>query len=321
MWIVDELLSIASPAESGSRRISVQDAPGWRVAEGERAKQRGDGRKPPSASTPGSGWVDALGLAEGGLLLDVAVILDLATIYLPLIGPVVAPAVPTPFAVLMLRRGPRVTLLAAAVAAFLVTVITGPHFGWRMGLQALVGMLIGGAMRRGTRSSLILAAGTLLLTTVGFCASFALILLTGYPIENIVILLHNSMTSADSLVTMVAGLVGAGPLWQQVRPPVAAFAHFALQYWVPLYYCYLAAWAIPTVVLYYAVANASARVLGHDVTPFPPRWVGVLWRIARVPFLPIVWVSRLGAWLRRDREEPDNIALLPPKEPRESTTP
>src|SRR6185437_5629326 len=122
-----------------------------------------------------------------------AVILDLATIYLPLISPVLAPAVPTPFAVLMLRRGPRVTLLATAVAAFLVTIITGPHYGWRMGLQALIGMLLGAAMRRGMRSPLVLASGTLVLTTVGFCATFALILLIGYPIENIVIILHNSM--------------------------------------------------------------------------------------------------------------------------------
>src|SRR5262249_27694618 len=140
VWIVDELLTIASPAESGSRHVSVAETAGRRAAEAAKVKQDeqpADTRDEPRAPSLGSRWVDALGLAEGGLLLDVAVILDLATIYLPLISPVIAPAVPTPFAVLMLRRGPRVTLLAVAVSAFLVTIITGPHFGWRMGLQAL----------------------------------------------------------------------------------------------------------------------------------------------------------------------------------------
>ncbi|HEV8194448.1 MAG TPA: DUF2232 domain-containing protein [Ktedonobacterales bacterium] len=274
--------------------------------------QPNDQQVEPRTSSLGSRWVDALGLAEGGLLLDVAVILDLATIYLPLIGPVIAPAVPTPFAVLMLRRGPRVTLLAAAVSAFLVTIITGPHFGWRMGLQALIGMLLGGAMRRGARPTLVLAAATLLLTTVGFCATFGLILLVGYPIENIVIILHNSMTSASSMITTVSGWVGAGPLWQQVRPTIAEYAHIALQYWVPLYYLYVAFFSFPTVVLYYAVANASARILGHRVKPFPPHWVGVIWRIMTVPFLPLVWVSRLWDRLRHGHDDAEDEILRPP---------
>src|SRR5260221_14676708 len=84
---------------------------------------------------PTSSWLDAISLAEAGLLLDVAVILDLASIYVQVIGAVFAIAVPTPFAILMLRRGPRVSLLAAAVASFLVTMLAGLHFGWHMGLQ------------------------------------------------------------------------------------------------------------------------------------------------------------------------------------------
>jgi uncharacterized protein YybS (DUF2232 family) len=307
---VDELLTVASPAESGSRHVSVAETPG-RAARAKQDEQRKDQRDEPRASSLGSGWVDALGLAEGGLLLDVAVILDLATIYLPLISPVIAPAVPTPFAVLMLRRGPRVTLLAAAVSAFLVTIITGPHFGWRMGLQALVGMLLGGAMRRGTRPTLVLAAVTLLVTTVGFCATFGLIFLVGYPIENIVIILHNSVTSASSMMATVSGWVGAEPLWNQVRPTIAEYAHIALQYWVPLYYFYVAFFAFPTVVLYYAVANASARILGHEVKPFPPRWVGVLWRIVRVPFLPLVWIARVSDRLRHGRDDAEGENLRP----------
>lgn len=309
---MDELLSIASPAESGSRRVVAQEPAERLGADDMHRPPRADDGKGRGRSTLGAGWLDALGLAEGGLLLDVAVILDLASIYLPLLGPVLSPAVPTPFVILMLRRGPRVTLLAAAVAAFLVTVITGPHFGWRMGLQALVGLLLGAAMQRGVRPMLALLAGTLLVTTVGFCASLGLIVLMGYPIENIVLLLHNAMTSAASLAAGIAGLVGAGPLWQQVRPVLADVAHIALQYWLPLYYLYVGAWSLPLVVLYYAVANAAARVLGHPVRPFPPRWFGVFWRLARLPFLPIIWVSQLWGRLRRGREGAEEDAVPVP---------
>jgi len=167
-------------------------------------------------------------------------------------------------------------------------------------------------MRRGMRSPLILTAGTLLLTSVGFGATFALILLIGYPIENIVIILHNSMTSTASLITLVAGWVGAEPLWQQVRPTIANYAQLALQYWVPLYYAYLAVFAFPTVVLYYAVANASARVLGHDLRPFPPRWFGVVWRIVGTFFLPFVWIARLRDRMRHSRDEPASENSPPP---------
>src|SRR5258706_1547443 len=103
----------------------------------EDADERMDSDMPSAhrAATRGS-WLDALGLAEGGLLADVGVVLALASIYLPLIGPFLAPAVPTPFAVLMLRRGPRVTLLAVAVAGVLLTGLTGPHFCLGVGLEA-----------------------------------------------------------------------------------------------------------------------------------------------------------------------------------------
>src|SRR5215469_16513810 len=116
----------------------------------------------------GMGWVDAMGLAEGGLLADVAIILELAAIYLPIVGTVLAIAVPTPFAILMLRRGARATLLAGAVAAFLILVLSGPHFAWRMGLEALAGLVLGGAMRARIRPSIAFLGVTLLVATLTF---------------------------------------------------------------------------------------------------------------------------------------------------------
>src|SRR5258706_6901425 len=132
----------------------------------EDADERTDSDMPGAhRAAPGGSWLDALGLAEGGLLADVGVVLALASIYLPLIGPFLAPAVPTPFAVLMLRRGPRVTLLAVAVAGVLLTVLTGPHFCWRIRLEAAVGIGFCGAVRRRTPPLLGLSLRTVILST------------------------------------------------------------------------------------------------------------------------------------------------------------
>ena len=92
-------------------------------------------------------WVDALSLAEGGLLADVGVILELVRIFLPIAGVAFSLLVPVPFALLMLRRGLKPTLLAVVVGALLISLITGPHYGWRMGGSALVGLALGFAMR------------------------------------------------------------------------------------------------------------------------------------------------------------------------------
>lgn len=248
---------------------------------------------------PNGPALDAIGLAEGGLLADVGIVLDLATIYIPILGTVVSPAVPTPFAVLMVRRGPRVTLVAAAVAAFLVTVLAGPHFGWRMGLEAVVGMLLGWAMRRRLHWTLVLTLGTFLVATVTFAAAMGVIFLTGLPIKDIVGELHNGMASVAWAVAAGASLVGGQAQWLAVRPVLVSVGLVALRFWPVLLYLYVLAAAAPVVALYFAVANASARVLGHDVPLFPPRWVMWLLRFGIVVALsPLLLPARLLRRLR-----------------------
>ncbi|MGH2514199.1 MAG: DUF2232 domain-containing protein, partial [Ktedonobacterales bacterium] len=243
--------------------------------------------------------LDAIGLAEGGLLADVGIVLDLATIYIPIIGTVLAPAVPTPFAVLMLRRGPRVTLVAATVAGFLVTVLAGPHFGWRMGLEALVGMLLGWAMRRRLHWTLVLTLGTFIVATVTFGAAIGVIFVTGLPVKDIVGELRNGMASVAWAVAAGASLIGGQAQWLAVRPALVSVGLVALRFWPVLLYLYVVAAAAPAVALYFAVANASARVMGHDVPLFPPRWA--LWLLRTGVFLalsPVLLPARLLHRLR-----------------------
>jgi uncharacterized protein YybS (DUF2232 family) len=264
----------------------------------------------PRRVAPSESWLPPLALAEGGLLLDVAVILDLVAIYLPVIGIVVMPAVPMPFALLMLRRGLRVTLLAAAVAAFLVTVIAGPHFGWRMGLQALVGAMIGWIMQRRRSPWIALTLCSLFITAAGVVATLGLIVFTGLPVKDVVDELRNAMDAAMSLLASGAHLVGLEQLWLAVRPPLLALETLGLRLWPLLLFAYLLCFALPMVTLYLTVATGTARVLGNDVRSFPPRWA---LRLAWLLMLPLAFLVSLPRRLvrRGGRTDGANDAMNP----------
>lgn len=271
----------------------------------------------PGNTAPGAGWLDALGLAEGGLLADVGVILDLASIYIPLVGTVLGPAVPTPFVVLALRRGPRVTMLAAAVSAFLVTIFAGPHFGWRMGLEAVVGLLLGWAMQRRMRPLLIWGVGTLVVSAVTFIAALGVIFVIGLPIKDVVDELRNGLGAAAWIVATGAALLGGEGQWLSIRPLLVVLGVLALRFWPILLFAYMTAFALPTVAVYYTIANATARVVGFKVKPFPPLWLIrlVSWTL-RTTLAVLLFPSRairhlLGRARRRSRvaSVPEDSAL------------
>jgi uncharacterized membrane protein (Fun14 family) len=256
----------------------------------------------------GSGWLTAAEVAEGGLLTDVGVVLDLAAIYLPVVGVILSFAVPTPFAILMLRRGTRVTLLSAAVAAFLVTVLAGPHFGWRMGLEATVGFLLGWAMRARIRPSLAVVAGTVLAAIVTFVAAMGVIFVTGLPIADVVRELRNVLESLAWLVATGASIFGLESQWLAIRPTLVVVASFGLHVWPLLLFCSLAASTLPVVASYYALANATAQVLGHDVPAFPSRgFLRLLRMVRQLLALPVLPLRRISGQRRRSsRASPES---------------
>lgn len=239
-------------------------------------------------------WAGALNLAEAGLLTDVGLTLDLASIYLPVLGAAFIPLTPAPFTILYLRRGARVTLLAALVAGFLMTVLTGPHFGWRLSLQALVGMAIGVAMRRQWRPLPAIALGTLIVTIVAYGAAFSAVIALGLPLHDLYLELRNTLTSLAWLLQTSATILGAQPLWARAAPWIASGTVFVLRYWVAMFAAYVAALALPTVVLYYGVASTTAYALGYAVKPFPAPWVWRALRLVGLALAPLVWVVALA---------------------------
>jgi hypothetical protein len=257
------------------------------------------------------GWLDAKGLAEGGLLADVAIVLELAAIYLPIIGTLLSFAVPTPFAILMLRRGTRATLLAAAVAAFLISILSGPHFGWRMGVEALVGLVLGGAMRARIRPSLAFLGVTLLAATITFAAALGVIFITGLPISDVVNEFRNAMSSAAWVVATGASVFGFQSQWLAIRPTLAALGLLALHAWPMLLFLAATASVMPVVACYYALATASAEVLGYDVRAFPsPAFARLLRLGLLLVALPVVLPAReLARLFGRLRPAPDRSEL------------
>jgi predicted membrane protein DUF2232 len=268
-----------------------------------------------------SNWGSALSLAEAGLLADVGLTLDLASIYIPLLGTAFIPLTPAPFAILYLRRGARVTILAALVAGFLMTTLTGPHFGWRLSVQALVGMAMGMAMRRQWRPLTAIALGTLIVTAVAYTAAFVAAFALGLPLHDLYLELRNALASLTWLLEQSASLIGAHALWARVAPWIAHATAFILRYWVGMFAVYVAALALPTVVLYYGVASTTAYALGHQVKPFPAPWVWRALRLLGQALAPFAWLVTLAlrvtlaplwgpVWLARWRERRRRVARL-----------
>jgi hypothetical protein len=245
-------------------------------------------------------WVDALSLAEGGLLADVAVILELVRIFLPVAGVAFSLLVPVPFALLMLRRGLKPTLLAVVVGALLIALMSGPHYGWRMGGSGLVGLALGFAMRARLRPWFVVVAGSLITSLLLYGFFWATVWLTAVPLSSIVAGGVNTIQAANHAAEFVLTHLGLGGLWQHLTPPLFALESWIVAYWPWALYGLVWCGSIGSVIVYYMIANALMRLFGYDVLPFPsPRVERLVRRLLR---LAARLGNRLRFWRRRQLE-------------------
>lgn len=277
---------------------------------------------------PRAPWASAISMAEAGLLADVSIVFDLAWIYVPIIGVAFMPLIPTPFVILYLRRGPRIALFAACVAGFLMTVLVGPHYGWRLTLEGIVGIVMGWAMRRRWAPSLTILLGLFVSSSVAYGAAFLAAFALALPLHDIYLVLRNMLISIEWLLDTSSGLLGVKADWLTVRPLAASAAHTMLDYWVLSYYLYTVVLAAPVAALYYGVASTTAYALGYEVRPFPAPWVWrtlrvigiilsplgwalhILWRVITAPIWVPVWaVHALARRARRKRLRAEVAAL------------
>ncbi len=214
-------------------------------------------------------WVDALSLAEGGLLADVAVILELVRIFLPFVGAAFALLVPAPFALLMLRRGWKPTLLAVVVSALLITLIAGPHYGANIGSSAVVGLALGFAMRARVRPAIVVVACSLISSVALYAFFWASVWLTAAPLSSIVAAGVNTIHAANGAAEFLLDHLGLGMLWQRASPALFALEGWTVAYWPLVVYAILLCGSFGAVVVYYLVTNGLMRLFGFEVRPFP----------------------------------------------------
>src|SRR4029079_3019622 len=90
----------------------------------------------------------AIEVAEGALLADMAVLAQLAAIYLPVLALVMRLVIAVVFAVLVLRRGFAVGRLATTTAGFIIAVLSGLTFMAPLLLTCGAGLVLGWALQR-----------------------------------------------------------------------------------------------------------------------------------------------------------------------------
>lgn len=89
-------------------------------------------------------------MAEGGILSAIAVIMALTSIYVPIIGTVVAFIWPLPIIVLVVRHGIRWGIMASVVSSLLIAMLIHPMQALMMFIGfGLVGIVLGYNYRRG----------------------------------------------------------------------------------------------------------------------------------------------------------------------------
>lgn len=211
----------------------------------------------------------AIEIAEGALLVDIAVIFQLLSLYLPVGG--IFFHIPSfiVFALLVLRRGLYVGIMGLCVALFITAVLTG-HLLAIMMLSCTGGLFLGVTMKLRLRHTPLLLLGITCGALALYGLLFALALITGPSLVTVVPTLHRAYDGVVSLLGLIAAHFGLGTWWQQnIRPLFVRLATPLFTYWWITFY--LALWTLlsPFVFLVYVMTNWFVRLLGYDVRPFP----------------------------------------------------
>jgi uncharacterized protein YybS (DUF2232 family) len=220
----------------------------------------------------------AIDIAEGAMLADIAVLLQLVAIYLPVFDLLVRFLIPIVLAMLVMRRGFRVGMMSCGVACLIVAMLSGVSFLVPMLLTCGSGLFLGLCMRRRLPHLVLLLLGATsgALAVCGLTIVFSL--LSGVPLSNIVRELDRAYQAGFALSDFVTARLGYGQWWRQTAyPALAPLAQASLVYWWALFPAAIWLFLCPVVTLMYFTTNYCLRLLGYDVRPFPggrvERWM------------------------------------------------
>ena len=214
--------------------------------------------------------LSAIEIAEGALLADICVIFQLLVTYLPIGGDFFRVLIFVVFAILVLRRGLYVGIMAMCVAVFITGIITGPLLLITMLLECIGGLFLGLTMKYRMRAFSLLLLGVTGGALTFYSVTLGSFVLLGVPFTTLIQSLHRAYSLAIAIVQAVAVSVGLQGWWlHTVYPPVASLAAFGFTYWWALFYVALWCLFCPFVTVLYATTNIMVRLLGYDVRPFP----------------------------------------------------
>ncbi len=214
--------------------------------------------------------LQAVEIAEGALLADIAVLFQLMAIYLPIGGQVFRVLTFIVFTVLVLRRGLYVGIMGLCVALFVVTIIVGTQSVVYLLLECMGGLFLGVTMKWRMPLLPLLLLGV----TFGSLAFYGTIILSSLifavPLSTLVNVLHSTYTTIISLINGLATHAGLAGWWKQsMYPGVSSLADWAFRYWILAFY--IGIWVVlcPIVFVIYVFTNSFVRLLGYDVRPLP----------------------------------------------------
>ncbi len=245
--------------------------------------------------------LQAIEIAEGALLADVAVIFQFIAAFLPIGSSFFHMLTIVAFTVLVLRRGLYVGLMGMCVAVFIISIVIGPHYLYSMLLEGLAGIFLGITMKLRFHHLPLLMLGVLSGSLFLYVAVFFLTLLAGLSFNDIIRSVHQGYDAAIPVLGLLATRLGVSQLWKtQIYPQVTAFSTYAFAYWWLTLYAVLCLFMSPFVTLIYLVANSFVRLLGYDVRPFPGGHLGMfLHRTSRRLFkLSMKWGLVRKSWIK-----------------------
>jgi hypothetical protein len=246
--------------------------------------------------------LSAIEIAEGALLADIAVILQLIWIYLPIPGLFVRFLIPVVFSIVVLRRGLATGLLAVAVSLFVAAVLTGPYLVSLayFAMEGLGGLFWGVALSRRWAHLPTLALGTVGLSA-GTATLTLFVVALFVPLSDLIKSYQRSYAFALSAADYVTTHLGLGEVWHRsVYPTVGAIGAALLAHWWMLLLVGSVVFAWPVVLVTYTLTNVLVRLLGYEVAAFPGGRVDrlvkrVAWRLLRVGIRRGIVGRRAGA--------------------------
>jgi uncharacterized protein YybS (DUF2232 family) len=214
--------------------------------------------------------LNAIEIAEGALLADIAVVFQLLVIYLPVGGDFLRMIIMLVFTIIVLRRGLYVGIMALGVALFMVGMVVGPQNLPIMVLQCCGGLFLGVTMKYRFRHIPLLLLGITGGALSFYAFLFIIWLFAGLPAANIAHGLQRLYQGLLFVAGLIASHVGLAHWWKQSLYPLASsLATLIFTYWWLAFYIALWLAFCPIVTIVYTVTNLYVRLLGYDVRPFP----------------------------------------------------